>query len=441
MRIHRIWIVLAGLACAGVSDAAEFSPLPACLDPALHRPDRDGFLSTPLPLSSCPPDGPAGDRRIAGDDGEVLYLFQLRSGSAISTGLLVGRERHDGDASALIDGRVYVPARECAGLVDAWTEPDGRIRVILNLSPLSVLHALVAPRAQPPSAGRDGPTLRALLGERAKQSLDLGHSCFGYAEYELDPGSLVWRLDALRFDIEDRADEDAFSALLEIVPALDSAGIAMLLEPELTEQRNALRDALPRERIPPADDTQLDADYAVFSARLQAVVRDRDSEGLIAMAEESVMLGFGGSGGHADLREWFRDPAVAEDDWQNLETVLRLGAVRMGAEVFCLPYPGCIDLDPDSSLDPFRVRVVISPDAALLERPQPNARLLRLLDFDVVHLAGPLTEDHDPFRRIRSFDGEIGYVDSAALRSPLEMRMEVARGAQGWRVRSIVEGD
>jgi hypothetical protein len=77
----------------------------------------------------------------------------------------------------------------------------------------------------------------------------------------------------------------------------------------------------------------------------------------------------------------------------------------------------------------------------LLEQPDPRARRLRMLDLDIVRLFDQFGEGNDRFRRVRLFDGEVGYIDSAALRSPLDLRMEVMRGSGGWRIRSIVEGD
>ncbi|MDP2399492.1 MAG: hypothetical protein Q8M53_14180 [Burkholderiales bacterium] len=466
MKRYLSLLALAAIALASPLWAADFAPHPACLDIDLRQSVRDGFLVAPLRLSDCgprgkraspynnlgfssydrprdaagTPTGSVGYQRIAGNDGEVLYVLRVHGGgSGVFTELLVGRERHGASGAMLIDGRVHGLSPECDGLVDAWTEPNGRIRMVLNLSPAAVLQALVAPRGQPPSAVRDGLTLQALFGERA---LSVGgaaaRTCPGFAEYELDPGLLEWRLDSLRLDIRDDADEDALLTLIKRVPGLDADGVAMLLGDDLKAVRASLLGRLQRPQLPPRDDTARDADFAAFSAALHGIVRKRDVEALIGMTLPEVMLGFGGSGGHADLRERLRNPATAAGYWRDLGRMLQLGSVRMGADTFCAPYPGCIDL---KARDPHSVLVVIRPRTPLLERPDPRARSLRMLDLDIVQLFDQFGEGNGRFSRVRLFDGEVGYIDSAALRSPLDLRMEVVRSPGGWRIRSIVEGD
>jgi hypothetical protein len=152
------------------------------------------------------------------------------------------------------------------------------------------------------------------------------------------------------------------------------------------------------------------------------------------------MMGFGGSGGHATLRQWLRHPDTATDYWNALEYMLQLGSVRMAPDVFCLPYPGCLDIEPAIN-DPYRVLIVAGPNTPLLERPTTDARKLRLLDHDVVQRVELFGEEQTRFQRVQLHDGEVGYIDSTALRSPLELRMEIVRGENGWRIRSIVSGD
>lgn len=446
--------------------AAGFSPHPACLDLDLRQPSHHGLLSAPLPLSRCdtaaeaaapyehfgftsydrPPDaagmrgGSVGYQRIAGTDGEVLYVLRVEGGgNGVFDELLIGRELQDAAGTSLVDGRLHGLSSECGGLVDTWREPGGRIHMVLNLSPAEVLQALVAPRAQPPSAMRDEPTLRALFGpDVLPGELLSGSSCPGFAEYELDAALLEWRLNSLRLDIADEADEDALQALTERVPALDADGVAMLLGEELAAVRAALLGKLPRPQLHPRDDTAMDAGFSAFRARLADVVRTRDAAALMGLAQPDVMLGFGGSGGHADLREYLREPASADDYWRSLEDLLQLGSVRMATDVFCLPYPSCVEI---AARDPYSVLVVIRPDTPLLEQPLINARALRLLDFDVVQRFDPFAQADARFLRVRMSDGEVGYIENAALRSPLDLRMEIVRESDDWRIRSIIAGD
>src|SRR5690606_33250276 len=198
--------------------------------------------------------------------------------------------------------------------------------------------------------------------------------------------------------------------------------------------------ALSRPQLPPHDDTDLDTGFASFAAHLRHAVRQRDDEALISMTEPQVMLGFGGSGGHATLRLWLQHPETANVYWRGLEQMLQLGSVRMGADVFCLPYTSCLDHKLVAN-DPYAVLIVTGPDTPLLERPTTDARALRTLDDDVVQRAELSGMEDDRFQRVQVHDGEIGYIDRTALRSPLDLRMEVVRGESGWRIRSVVGGD
>jgi len=468
MNQHHKLAALALFVLASPLLAAEFAPHPACLDLDLRQPARDGFLPAPLPLTACalpsaavqpydhlgfssydrPRDaagtltGSVGYQRIGGASSEVLYVLQVHGGgSGVYTELLVGHERQDASAVTLVDGRLHGLSSECGGLVDAWAEPNGRIRMILNLSPAGVLQALVAPRAQPPRAERDTRTLQALFSQDTLHSNALSdRSCPGFAEYELHPERLEWQLDSLRLDIIEDADEAALAALVERVPALAADGVAMLLGEELKAVRAALLGALPRAQMPPRDDTALDADYSAFRDRLGIAVHKRDAEALIGMTEPHVMLGFGDSGGHDTLRQWLRHPDTAINYWSDLEYMLQLGSVRTGQNAFCLPYPSCISIEPAPS-DPYRVLIVAAPETPLLEQPKRDARKLRILDHDVLQRNELFGEQDAGFQRVQLHDGEVGYIDSTALRSPLDLRMEIVRSQNGWRIRSIVAGD
>lgn len=210
---------------------------------------HDGFISYERPRDpSGTPTGASGYQHVEGGVlGEVLFVIRMdNGGNGVSTELLVGRERRSGNGSTLHDGRTYGVNSDCGGLIDAWVEPDEAIRIALNLSPGEVLQALVSPRSQPPVASRDLKTVESLFGEADTWPSALKDpSCPGIGEYELDPKSLEWTLKSLHFQLDDDGHEAAFSALVDLVPELNSGGAAFLLEDELDVLRRKLqREAL-----------------------------------------------------------------------------------------------------------------------------------------------------------------------------------------------------
>ncbi|WP_333609636.1 hypothetical protein [Arsukibacterium sp.] len=256
---------------SSADSSAEFSPHPACLDVYQRHTVINGLVQASLPLTDCQaasdlsipydylgfltydrprdaagtPAGSVGYQRIAGAVDEVLYALRVNEGgNSVATELLVGQERATDAGTTLFNARIHGLNSECDGLMDAWTEPSERIHIMLNLSATTVLQALVAPDAQPSSAARDNVTLQTLFSTEQLTAVELaGHSCLGYAGYELDPERLQWRLHSLRLDITDDAAEAALSALGALVPALVTEGVAMLLGDNLTAARTALLDA------------------------------------------------------------------------------------------------------------------------------------------------------------------------------------------------------
>ncbi|WP_163578027.1 peptidoglycan-binding protein [Halomonas faecis] len=215
--------------------------------------------------------------------------------------------------------------------------------------------------------------------------------------------------------------------------------------PMLTpEEANALaREGLRYDgtRLQPMDEAWRDPTFAAFRDRLRRVVLTRDSESLIAMTEPDIMLGFGGSGGHDDMREWLEHPESGEDVWRQLETILPLGAVRWGPDVYCLPYTGCLPTRLLAGHDPFTTVIVTATDAIMRSAPDGDATIVRPLDHDILTLIGDSSAHSKSYYPVRDSEGNEGFVSGQAIAFVIGPRMEIHRSESGWRIQSLVSGD
>jgi len=194
-------------------------------------------------------------------------------------------------------------------------------------------------------------------------------------------------------------------------------------------------------RLHPVDETGRDPGFAAFARALAEAIADRDSGAVVALSAADIMLGFGGSGGHADLREWLDHPGMRDAAWAQLAELIALGAVRTGEDAFCLPWPGCLPAHVIPDHDPFATVIVTAEDARLLPRPDPDAGPIRALDFDVLRLAGRAGEQSSRYYRVRDATGQTGFVAREDARFMIDTRMQVLREGTGWRIESIVSGD
>lgn len=194
-------------------------------------------------------------------------------------------------------------------------------------------------------------------------------------------------------------------------------------------------------RLHPLDETPRDPGFAAFIDELERVVRERDAEALISMTAPDIMLGFGGSGGHDDLRSWLGHPEIAPDFWRQLEDILPLGAVRQGPDAYCLPYTGCLPTRLLAGLDPFTTIIVTAADADLVAEPDNDAAVVRPLDHDILTLLNNPSTHTDDYLPVRDIDGHEGFVLRDRTRFVIGPRMAIVRDRDRWRIESYVSGD
>lgn len=458
-------IVLAICSSMTIADSAHDSamPHPSCLDFDPQTSLRNDFLIDPLVLS-CNPDrsdaevfdyfgfttyerprdfagerlGSLGYQRFVADDGSAVYLLRTESGgNAVSVEIMTGKEVKNANRHLLEQGQLHSTGENCQGVTDIWIEPDGAIHLISELSAYEAVQALLLPNSGPPSASQQSKLLQVLLNQQQQDDyLNFQRACAVTAEYRLDSTNLQLQLTMLRFDLDDELSESAFNWFQSLLPASENLDVAMILEDDLPKIRGMLLAPFTSQyQFSVAE--QQDQSITNFLEQLKSAVKQRDIAVLLDLTATDVMLGFGGSGGHQDLQSWLTQDS-ADEDWQSLDKMLALPEIQLSSDVFCVPFTGCVGSELiDFSFDSY---ITIQADTPLHALPTEDAPVLRKLNFERVEWQSPY-DKNARFRLVETFAGERGYIDKAFLRSPFDMRMEIASTSQGWLIQSILSGD
>lgn len=191
-------------------------------------------------------------------------------------------------------------------------------------------------------------------------------------------------------------------------------------------------------RLHPVDETSHDADFEKFMKELRRAIDTRNTEKLVSMTTANIMLGFGGAGGHDDLRFSLE---YNDSLWKSLERAVSLGSVQQGSQFYCLPYPACMPLALMEQYDPFSTLVVTASQASLLASPDPTAEELKILDYDILTIDRASSVDKDNYYPVHHANGTAGFVSNQHVSWLIGYRLEIQRTEKGWRIVSLVSGD
>lgn len=200
-------------------------------------------------------------------------------------------------------------------------------------------------------------------------------------------------------------------------------------------------DPLPR--VLPVDEAAQVPGFFAFRARLQRAVAEHDTAALLAAVDSAVKLSFGGAAGIDDFRrEWLE--GSGEDVWTELGTVLALGGRFLDDSTFYAPYTFLpYGSEEPPGYDPFEALIALGEAVPVREGPEADADTVDVLSFDVVRPEWRVSEADPPegWTAVRLDDGSLGFVRSAAVRSPIDYRAVFSRRAGGWRMTIFIAGD
>ncbi len=206
----------------------------------------------------------------------------------------------------------------------------------------------------------------------------------------------------------------------------------------------------------PVDEASQDPDFFAFRARLIALVSAKDVEGVVANTCSDIHLGFDGSAGHDDLREFLTvpenlfaeeykhlAPKMRAENWGNLLKVLTLGGQFDAAGEFWAPYTWNAKV-PDS-FDPYSTYFITGSDVLMRDAPSKDGTAIDSLSYNIVTVPwlGEEQNSEDAiYLPVERPGGKLGYVHRDFLRSQIDYRASFSKREQGkWKMCLFLAGD
>lgn len=200
---------------------------------------------------------------------------------------------------------------------------------------------------------------------------------------------------------------------------------------------------------PLVDEAEAVPDFLAFRTELIEAVVARDVNAIMDMTVDDLKFGFGGSQDRNGLRA-FLDvdaaafspeqqhelPAMRERNWDELETVLRLGGVFEADGTFIAPYTWAAPKPAD--IDPFDVMFITGDGVALRDRPIRFGSVLTRLNFDVVTFRNWVTGTQ--FVEVEMADGVTGFVHRDYARFLVDYRAVFAKRDGTWQMTHFIAG-
>lgn len=170
-----------------------------------------------------------------------------------------------------------------------------------------------------------------------------------------------------------------------------------------------------------------------FLAQLALAVKQRNAQGVAALAAEEVKLDFGDGSGRAELVA--RLGRADGELWSALDELLTLGCAKGDAGEIILPWYFGQDID----IDPYDGMIVTGASVPLLPAADLTQPPLEMLDWDAVELVAGLYPER-PYQQVR-FGAQQGYVATKRLRSLIDYRLIAGRVDGGWKIAALIAGD
>jgi hypothetical protein len=172
-----------------------------------------------------------------------------------------------------------------------------------------------------------------------------------------------------------------------------------------------------------------------FRARLAAAIEARDADRLAALAAPDVKLDFGGGAGVNTLRS--RLSEKKPDLWGELAQLMTLGCAVNEQGGITIPWYAA---KPIEDADPGTTMLVIGEKVPLRTDLDTKSAEAEEISWDVVTLVGGL-QPEEPFQKVKTNDGTVGYVATNKLRSLLDYRLVASSRDGKWSFTSLVAGD
>ncbi len=200
-------------------------------------------------------------------------------------------------------------------------------------------------------------------------------------------------------------------------------------------------------RLPPVDESPQDPSFALFRENLLAAIQRKDLPFIKNILDAEIQFSFGGGyeglsprSGFLKFFELDQNPEKSPF-WQEFQTALTLGCTQEPPSGFDCPY--VFSRWPDR-FDPFDYKVVIQKDAPLRKKPDPQSKVLRKTDYEILYTplkGGESDETETEWAVIHLSRKKRGYILKRQLRSPIDYRALFEKKAGRWQLTAFIAGD
>jgi hypothetical protein len=200
---------------------------------------------------------------------------------------------------------------------------------------------------------------------------------------------------------------------------------------------SAAQDPLP---LLPLDEATTRPDFFIFRAHLQAVLAQRDLDGLLKVVDPRIRSSFGDDEGIEAFKKLWRIDEPDSELWRELATVLALGGAFDAAGNFTAPYT--FSRWPQGA-DSFENVAVMGSNVRIRTEPRIDAPTIASVSFSVLRLdAEAFRSDwtRNEWTAVR-FNGRKGYIATRYIRSPIDYRASFTYTDGRWLLTLFVAGD
>jgi hypothetical protein len=188
------------------------------------------------------------------------------------------------------------------------------------------------------------------------------------------------------------------------------------------------------EKLMPVDESASDPTFVEFKTRLLGAIQRKDITTLVSILDPEVRVKSDGeSGVEAFRRYWQLDKLAPSRVWDELGTVLRLGATKDDSE-FIAPYvftrfPHTVDAQTHFAV----VRAAVD----LRSAPSLTAPKVATLQHDIVQRIGV---PKGGWVEVRTEDKKTGWLQESDLRSPMDYRAFFEQKQGRWKITAFLNG-
>jgi hypothetical protein len=187
--------------------------------------------------------------------------------------------------------------------------------------------------------------------------------------------------------------------------------------------------------LPPVDESAQDPEFLAFKVRLLGALQRKDVAAVVSALDPNVRVRFGAPQGIAAFRRyWKLDRPAQSKLWQELGTVLRLGATRDESD-FIAPY---VFTRFPHTLDAHVYAAVVRPAAVLRKSPSAAAPKIATLDYEIVQRT---RGSRGGWVEVQTADGRTGWLPGSDIRSPMEYRAFFEKKNGQWKLTAFTTGE